>query len=164
MTHQEDIDSLATPAGSIKLTIKGDDYLVRVMRPQASATLHELQLSLQRNREMLKESYDAMHETCRDDFFRRVEKKKVDYFSPTQNALVARANIDVLIPLINVKGGIAAYASKLEGMPIEKHIEKMRNKAAENVKGEGTMSRIGSFFMIMFVLALATGILLLFLS
>ena len=103
-----------------------------------------------------------MHETCRDDFFKRVEKKYVDYFSPTQNALVARANIDLLIPLINVKGGVATYNGKLEGMPIEKHIEKLRDKAAKDVKEEGTMSRIGSFFIIMIVSAIAGSILWLF--
>ena len=164
MVNQDDMehDSYSAPAGSIKLPIKGDDYMVRVMRPSASASLHELQLSLQRNRDMLKQSYEAMHETCRDDFFKRIEKKHVDYFSPTQNALVARANIDVLIPLINVKGGVAAYASKLEGMPIEKHIEKMRNKAAKNVREEGTKIRIGSFFIIMVVVAITAVLLLLF--
>lgn len=146
----------------LTLKIVGDEYHVRVMRPSSGMSLHELQKSLQRNRDMVKESYEAMHETCRDDFFKRVEKKHVDYFSPTQNALVARANIDVLIPLINVKGGVAAYASKLEGMPIEKHIEKMRKKATSNVKEEGVKSRIGSFFMMILVLAIATGILLLF--
>ena len=155
-------DSYTAPAGSIKLHIKGDDYLVRVMRPSATASLHELQKSLQRNRNMIKESFEAMHEACRDDFFKRVEKKHVDYFSPTQNALVARANIDVLIPLINVKGGVAAYSSKLEGMPIEKHIEKLRKKAVDNVKEEETKNRIGSFFIILFVIAIATGLLLLF--
>jgi len=155
-------DSLPTPAGSIKLVINGDDYLVRVMKPAASASLHELQNSLKRNREMLKESYEAMHETCRNDFFKRVEKKHLDYFSPTQNALVARANMDLLIPLINVKGGVAAYASKLEGMPIEKHIEKLRNKAADNVREESTKSKIGGFLLMVLVLALATAILLVF--
>ena len=155
-------DTYSAPAGSIKIRIKGDDYLVRVMRPSAGASLHELQKSLQRNREMLKESFEAMHESCRDDIFKRVEKKRVDYFSPTQNALVARANIDVLIPLINVKGGVAAYASKLEGMPIEKHIEKLRKKATDNVKKEGTRNRISSFFLIMLVIAIATALLLLF--
>ena len=154
------LESYTTPSGSIKFSIKGDDYLVRVMRPSAGASLHELQLSLKRNREMLKEAFDAMHETCRKDFFNLVEKKHVDYFSPTQNALVARANIDVLIPLINVKGGVAAYSSKLEGMPIEKHIEKLRNKAAKDVKEEVTKNRFGSFFIIMLVLAIATGIIL----
>lgn len=162
INDDSELDSYSAPAGSIKLHIKGDDYHVRVMRPSASASLHELQKSLQRNRDMIKESFEAMHETCRDDFFKRIEKKYVDYFSPTQNALVARANIDLLIPLINVKGGIAAYSSKLEGMPIEKHIEKMRKKAADNVKEEGTKMRVGSFIIIMFVIAIATGILLLF--
>ncbi len=155
-------DSLSAPAGSLKLNILSDDYLVRVMKPSAGASLHELQISLNRNRDMLKESYEAMHETCRDDFFNRVEKKYVDYFSPTQNALVARANMDLLIPLINVKGGVAAYASKLEGMPIEKHIEKLRNKATKNVREEGAKSRIGGFFLMALVLVLATGILMVF--
>lgn len=160
--EQQHYESNQTPAGSLKVNIKGEDYLVRVMKPANSASLNELQLSLTRNREMLKESYLAMHETCRDDFFKRVEKKYVDYFSPTQNALVARANIDLLIPLINVKGGIASYKGKLEGLPIEKHISKLRDKAAENITEENTKTRIGSFFIIMGVIALTTLILLFF--
>jgi len=164
MVNQEDMDfdETSAPAGSVKLNIKGDDYLVRVMRPAAGASMHELQISLNRNRDMLKDSFEAMHETCRDDFFKRVEKKYVDYFSPTQNALVARANMDLLIPLINVKGGVAKYSSKLEGMPIEKHIEKLRDKAAKNVREEETKSKIGGFFLMILVLALATAILMFF--
>ncbi len=162
MSEEQYYESQNAPAGSVKVTIKGDEYLVRVMKPANSASLNELQLSLTRNREMLKESYLAMHETCRDDFFKRVEKKYVDYFSPTQNALVARANIDLLIPLINVKGGVASYKGKLEGLPIEKHISKLRDKAAENINEENTKTRIGSFFIIMGVIALTTLILLFF--
>lgn len=160
--HHLHFETNQTPAGSIKVNIEGEEYLVRVMKPSNSASLNELQMSLTRNREMLKESYLAMHETCRDDFFKRVDKKHVDYFSPTQNALVARANIDLLIPLINVKGGIASYKGKLEGLPIEKHISKLRVKAIDNIREEGTKSRIGSFFIIMGVIALATLILLFF--
>lgn len=155
-------ESNNAPAGSVKVNIKGEDYLVRVMKPANSASLNELQISLKRNRDMLKESYLAMHESCRDDLFKRVEKKHVDYFSPTQNALVARANIDLLIPLINVKGGVAAYKGKLEGLPIEKHITKLRSKAVSNIEEENTKSRVGSFLIIMAVIALATLILLLF--
>jgi hypothetical protein len=162
LSHDTEYESASTPAGSFKLNILGDDYLVRVMKPSNTATLNELQLSLKRNREMLAESYAAMYETCRDDFFKRIEKKHIDYFSPTQNALVARANIDLLIPLINVKGGVAAYQGKLEGLPIEKHILKLRKKAAEDIREEGTKSRIGGFLMIMLVIALATMILLVF--
>ena len=162
MNDELDLDSPNVPAGSIKVSIKGENYLVRVMKPASNASLNELQISLKRNRDMLAESYLAMHETCRDDFFKRVEKKYVDYFSPTQNALVARANIDLLIPLINVKGGIASYKGKLEGLPIEKHISKLRDKAADKIQEEGTKKRIGSFFIIMAVLVITTLILLLF--
>ncbi len=162
MSDEEYYESTNAPAGSVKVNIKGDEYLVRVMKPASSASLNELQISLKRNRDMLKESYLAMHESCRDDFLKRVEKKHVDYFSPTQNALVARANIDLLIPLINVKGGVASYKGKLEGLPIEKHIAKLRNKAVDNIKEETTKTRIGSFFIIMAVIALTTLILLLF--
>lgn len=162
MSDEQSLDSNNTPAGSLKLNIKGDEYIVRVMKPANSSSLTELQNSLNRNREMLKESYLAMHETCRDDFLKRVEKKHVDYFSPTQNALVARANIDLLIPLINVKGGIASYQGKLEGLPIEKHITKLRNKAEDNVREESTKYRLGSFLMIMVVIAITTFLLLLF--
>ena len=159
---EEHYESINTPAGSVKVLIKGDEYLVRVMKPASSASLNELQISLKRNREMLKESYLAMHEACRDEAFKRVDAKHIDFFSPTQNALVARANIDLLIPLINVKGGVAAYEGKLEGLPIEKHITKLRTKAMDNIKEEGTKSRIGSFLFIMGVIALTTLILLLF--
>lgn len=162
MNDEHYSDTQNIPAGSVKVNIKGDEYLVRVMKPANSASLNELQVSLKRNRDMLAESYLAMHETCRDDLFKRVEKKHVDYFSPTQNALVARANIDLLIPLINVKGGVASYKGKLEGLPLEKHIAKLRDKAMKKVREEGTKTRINSFLMIMGVLVLTTLILLLF--
>lgn len=156
-------DSLSAPAGTLKLNIKGDDYLVRVMRPASGASLHELQLSLQRNREMLANSFDAMKETCRDDLFKRKEKKHIDYLSPTQNALVARANIDLLIPLINVKGGVAVYENKKEALPLEKHIIKLRDKAMEAVNEEDAKDSLYGFMMIMGVIAIVALLLMLFL-
>lgn len=155
-------DDYSTTLESFKLKIKGEEYSVRIMKPAIGASINELQQSLVRNREMLTESYQAMLESCRDDFFKRVEKKKVDYFSPTQNALVARANIDLLIPLINVKGGVAAYQSKKEGLPIEKHIEKLRDSATKKIREESQSTRIGGFLLVMTAVALATLILLLF--
>ena len=162
MNDEQHYETNNAPTGTVKVNIKGDEYLVRVMKPSNSASLNELQISLKRNREMLKESSLAMRETCRDDFFKRVEKKYIDYFSPTQNALVARANIDLLIPLINVKGGVAAYKGKLEGLTIEKHISKLRDKAVQSINEEGTKTRINSFLIIMGVIVLTTLILLLF--
>jgi len=151
-----------TPESSLRIIIMDDEYLVRVMKPSRDSSISDLQLSLVRNRDMLKESYLAMNESCRDEQFKRKEKSKIDYFSPTQNALVARANIDLLIPLINVNGGIAAYEGKLEGLPIEKHVTKLRQKAKNNVEEEESKTRINGFFMIGIVLLLITIILFLF--
>lgn len=47
-----------------------------------------------------------------------------------QNALVARANIDLLIPLINMRGGDAEYKG-LEAHPIDNHINGLRDNAAK---------------------------------
>ena len=164
MSEQDDeYQELAAPAGTLRLRIKDDEYLVRVMRPASGTSLHELQLSLQRNREMLSDSFEAMKEACRDDLFKRKEKKDVDYFSPTMNALVARANIDMLIPLINIKGGVAAYKGKLESIPIEKHIEKLRNKALKKVNEEDAKDSALGFIMMLVVIAIMALLLYLFL-
>lgn len=152
-----------TATGTLKLQIKGDDYLVRVMRPDNESTLNELQLSLKRNREMLVDSFAAMKESCRDELFKRKEKKYIDHISPTQNALVARANIDMLIPLINIKGGVATYENKKEALPLEKHILKLRNKALEVANEEDAKDSLYGFMMILVVIGIVALLLYLFL-
>ncbi len=149
--------------GTLKLQVKGDDYTVRVMRPDNDATLNELQLSLKRNREMLADSFVAMQESCRDELFKRKEKQYIDHLSPTQNALVARANIDMLIPLINIKGGVAMYETKKEALPLEKHILKLRNKALEVANEEDAKDSLYGFIMILVVIAIVALLLFLFL-
>ena len=52
-----------------------------------------------------------------------------------QNALVARANIDLLIPLINMRGGDAEYKG-LEALPIDEHINGLRDNAAKQAAAE----------------------------
>ena len=146
-------DSFNTPAGSLKFVIKSTEYLVRIMRPSGSASLHELQKSLQRNRDMLDESFAEMVKASRKEIIHK--KGGVDYLSPTQNALVARANIDLLIPLINVRGGVASYKGKQEAMPIEKHVEGLRKKAVKKVEAEISSTRLGSFIIISVVLVIA---------
>ncbi len=151
---QEDhYDSFNTPSGSLKFVIKNTEYLVRIMRPSGGASLHELQKSLQRNRDMLDESFNAMVKASRKEIIQK--QGGVDYLSPTQNALVARANIDLLIPLINVRGGVASYKGKQEAMPIEKHIEGLRKKAVKKVEAEISSTRLGSFIIITVVLIIA---------
>lgn len=114
-------------SGSANYKIKGDDYQVNTMRPSPGVSVHELIISLGRNREMLEQSAKDMLK------LKPCKKKVDDLLSPTRNALLARANIDLLIPLINIKGGEASYKGK-EALLIEKHIEKLRDDAAKKVK------------------------------
>jgi len=58
------------------------------------------------------------------------------YRTATKNALVARANIDVLIPLINMRGGDAEYEGSGEGLPIEQHVKQLRQTAEKLVDKE----------------------------
>jgi len=77
-------DSFSTPAGSLKFVIKSTEYLVRIMRPSGSASLHELQKSLQRNRDMLDESFAEMVKASRKEIIHK--KGGVDYLSPTSQS------------------------------------------------------------------------------
>ncbi len=113
-------------SGSANFKIKGEEYQVTVIRPSPSVSVHELQQSLESNREMLKQSAKAM------EILKPCKKKVDDLGSPTRNALLARANIDLLVPLINMKGGDARFEGK-EALLIEKHIEKLRDDAAKKV-------------------------------
>lgn len=149
-TERDFLTLPAGPAGNIRLTVKGDDYQVCIMRPAASASVHELQISLRRNREMVEQSYQAMH---------KLEEGKDsvdDLISPTRNALIARANIDMLIPLINVKGGVAAYANKNEAMQIEKHVETLRDNAIKEIAKVTVKKPYDSLLIILVVAAMAS--------
>lgn len=129
-SKQESYSLPVTVSGSgvTNFKIKGDEYQVCAMRPSPSASVHELKISLDRNREMLEQSAKAMYKL-------KPGKGKVDdLLSPTRNALLARANIDMLIPLINIKGGEAAYEGINEALLIEKHVDKLRNDAAKKIE------------------------------
>ena len=78
------------------------------------------------------------NDKMKEAFEKLVEKGKVDldtwdekFLRPgIQNALVARANIDLLIPLINMRGGEAEYEG-LEALPINDHVNILRDNAAK---------------------------------
>ncbi len=78
------------------------------------------------------------NDKMKEAFAKLVEMGKVDlnawdekFLRPgIQNALVARANIDLLIPLINMRGGEAEYKG-LEALPINDHINILRDNAAK---------------------------------
>lgn len=153
-------------SGTGNYKIKNEEYQVSMMRPSPSASVHELKISLERNREMLVQSAKAMYK------LKPCKKKVDDLLSPTRNALLARANIDLLIPLINIKGGEASYEGRNEAIQIEKHIEKLRDDADKNVKKQIDQDRRKCFIatlpnnpliLIMFVVILTLMFLFLFL-
>lgn len=118
--------------GSIKVYVRDVEYNLRQMKPAQGVAVSDLKRSLERNREMMGQSFEKMMEIYRN--FRvnpdpLVIETESAYRTATKNALVARANIDVLIPLINIRGGDAEYEGAGEGLPIEQHVEQLRRKA-----------------------------------
>ena len=125
--------------GSQKIYIRDVEYNLRVSKPAHGVGVAELKRSLDRNREMLATNFEKMESIYRH--FRTntdplVMEHEGAYRTATKNALVARANIDVLIPLINIKGGDAEYEGDEEGLPIEEHIEQLRFDAEDMVDWE----------------------------
>ena len=132
--------TVVSPHGTLSAMIRGVEYNLRVTKPAVGAGVGELRRSLERNREMLQQSYDEMK-----DIFRLVCALPPElailpteprFRTATKNALVARANIDVLIPLINMRGGEAAYQGMGEGLPIEQHVESLRRTAEAEIEDE----------------------------
>lgn len=125
--------------GSQKIYIRDVEYNLRVTKPAHGVGVSELKRSLDRNREMLTKNHEKMmaiyrgYKTNPDPL---VVEHEGAYRTATKNALVARANIDVLIPLINIKGGDAEYEGEDEGLPIEEHIAQLRDDAEDMIDWE----------------------------
>jgi len=160
--------------GTLKAYIRGAEYNLRVTKPAHGVGVSELKRSLERNREMVEQSLDKMIDIYRE--FRlskdplKVESED-DYRTATKNALVARANIDVLIPLINMRGGDAEYEGNGEGLPIEEHVEGLRSAAEDVVDDELFVPVVepdnsfswASFFVVGFIVLMVVLILKVFL-
>jgi hypothetical protein len=113
---------------------KEEEFSCQITAPGPMAKVEELEKALVRNRELLAESQKDMIANLEKDYFDRAPPWLLDYNSPIQNALTARFNINVLIPLINMKGGTAKF-TKIESMPVKKHIEKLMVKAEKAALG-----------------------------
>lgn len=125
--------------GSQKIYIRDIEYNLRVTKPAHGVGVAELKRSLDRNREMLAKNHEklmAIYLRFKTNTDPLVVESEAAYRTATKNALVARANIDVLIPLINIKGGDAEYEGDEEGLPIEEHIAQLRDDAEDMVDWE----------------------------
>ncbi|CAA6822297.1 MAG: Unknown protein [uncultured Thiotrichaceae bacterium] len=118
--------------GTIKvpITLQGSekDFTVHVSPPGPMENLENLEKALEQNRALLNECQKDMYENMKKDFFEYQPPWMINYEGPIQTAVMARHNINVLIPLVNVKGGRATY-SKIETMPVKTHVEKLMFKA-----------------------------------
>lgn len=128
------VSLLGTIQIPIKVQGKETEFHCQISPPGPMTKVEELEEALKSNRDLLGECQEEMFVNLKKDYFDRVPPWKLDYDSPVQNALVARFNINVLIPLINMKGGRAKF-TKLESWPVKKHIEKMMGGADKKALG-----------------------------
>ncbi len=128
MSDEKPVSLIGTVVIPIKVQGKETDFHCQVTAPGPKVEVEELEKALIRNRELLDNSHKAMVDNLKKDYFDRAAPWLLNYEGPVQNALTARFNINVLIPLINIRGGEAEF-TKLEAWPVKKHIEKMMVKA-----------------------------------
>ncbi|MCK5725918.1 MAG: hypothetical protein KAH22_03705 [Thiotrichaceae bacterium] len=116
----------------IKYMGKEQHFHLQVSPPAPAADHKLLSTYLENNRQSLNKAQKAMEDNLYKDLFLRQPPWLLNYESPIQNALLARLNINILIPLINMKGGSASY-TKLESFPVDDHIQKMMMKAEKSL-------------------------------
>lgn len=119
-------------AGTVKVNVRGRDYFVHTSPPMPMMPLADLEEGLRRNREIIKNCQDKMRETFIMEAFEYAAPWLLNYDGPTQDAIQAHININMLIPLINLKGGNANF-EKPETFPVMQRVEIMRNAAEKAV-------------------------------
>ena len=147
--------------GTVKVNILGKDYYVQTSTPPMGASLEELERALQHNRDLIKQSQEQMKQAVIDQVFMFKPPMLINFDSPTQTAIMAHININILIPLINLRGGNAAF-EKAETFHVKSRVEIMRT-AAERVafmEQHTKTSPMKSAFVIVTVLALVMSVLM----
>lgn len=118
----------ATYVGTIKVNIRGRDHYVHTSTPPMGATMEDLEKALLSNRAMIDDCQARMKEAFVDQAYKFKPPMMVNYDSPTQDAIMAHININILIPLINIRGGNASF-TKPETFHVKQRVEIMRSVA-----------------------------------
>lgn len=119
-------------AGTVKVTVRGRDYFVHISPPPPMMSLEDLEKGLQRNREIIKTSQEKMRDVFYQEAYEFAAPWLLNYDGPTQDAIQAHININLLVPIINLKGGEANF-EKPETFPVKQRVEIMRNIAEKSV-------------------------------
>lgn len=148
-------------AGTVKVTIRGREYVIHTAAPLPATPLGDLEDGLERNRAILREAQDKMRDMFELEAFEYAAPAMINYDTPTQDAIAAHINITMLIPLINLKGGCASF-EKIETLPVQQRIEIMRNVAEKSVFNEHLMqhNNVHAAFLITFCLVVLLSLVL----
>lgn len=114
--------------GTIKVNIRDKDYYVHTSPPPMGATLEDLEQALIHNRAIIDTCQAQMQAAFVEQAYKFKPPMLVNFDSPTQDAIMAHININILIPLINVRGGNASF-TKPETFHVKLRVEIMRNVA-----------------------------------
>ena len=132
MTMDDDKKEPSTYTGTIKVNIRGKDYYVHSSAPLPMMNLADLEEGLQRNRLIIQSAQERIRQAFIQEAIEFAAPWQINYDSPIQDAIQAHLNINMLIPLINLKGGQAVF-EKLETFPVQQRVELMRNLAERSV-------------------------------
>ncbi|MBU0656242.1 MAG: hypothetical protein KJ914_14060 [Gammaproteobacteria bacterium] len=132
MADKQDNPLPGNYTGTVKVSVRGRDYYVHISAPMPMMPLADLEAGLQRNRDIIKASQDKLRDNFILEAFEYAPPWVVNYDAPMQDAIQAHININMLVPLINLKGGSANF-EKPETLNVQTRMEIMRNVAEKNV-------------------------------
>ena len=116
-----------------EVTVAGKLYKVQLSGPPPPMiAVADLERALDTNREHIRQATIAIKATTKQEFIDRALPKQLNYLGPTQLAIMAHLNINMLIPIINIKGGHATF-EKPETLSVEQRVNAIHNVAKKQV-------------------------------
>lgn len=152
MSDKEEVKPTAY-TGTVKVNVRGEDFYAHITPPPPAAGLPDLEKALETNRRIIDESQLELKKVFYQEAFEQAAPWQLNYKSPIQDAITAHLNINILIPLINIRGGEARF-KKPETFHVKQRIELMRNIAekATHLEQTGKHRPFNIAFVIVLVL------------
>lgn len=109
MTMDNDKKNLVPIPVRLKSIFGAKDYYVHSSAPLPMMNLADLEEGLQRNRLIIQSAQERIRQAFIQEAIEFAAPWQINYDSPIQDAIQAHLNINMLIPLINLKGGQAVF-------------------------------------------------------